>query len=82
MAETSQFTERQLREAERHLTIEHLAAADTLVCEAIRGLAHSSTVDLERMSSSDRQRYPIIGRSALPASLRARRATAGGWSRG
>lgn len=66
MAEASKFTERQLREAaERHFTIEHLAAADALVCEAIRGLARTSTVDLERMSSSDGQRYPIIGRSAL-----------------
>jgi len=66
MAEASKFTERQLREAaERHCTIEHLAAADALVCEAIRGLAQSSTLDLERISSSDGQRYPIIGRSAL-----------------
>lgn len=66
MAEASTFTERQLREAaERHCTIEHLAAADALVCEAIRGLAQTSTIDLERISSSDRQRYPIIGRSAL-----------------
>ncbi len=66
MAEASKFTERQLREAaERHFTIEHLAAADALVCEAIRGLAQTSTIDLERISSSDGQRYPIIGRSAL-----------------
>ena len=66
MAEASKFTERQLREAaERHCTIEHLAAADALVCEAIRGLAQASTIDLERISSSDGQRYPIIGRSAL-----------------
>jgi hypothetical protein len=37
MAEAFKFTERQLREAaERHCTIEHLAAADGLVCEAIR----------------------------------------------
>jgi len=36
MVEASKFTERQMREAaERHFTIEHLAAADTLVCEAI-----------------------------------------------
>jgi Tn3 transposase DDE domain len=66
MAEASKFTERQLREAaERHFTIEHLAAADALVCEAIRGLAQTSTIDLKRISSSDGQRYPIIGRSAL-----------------
>jgi len=66
MAEASKFTERQLREAaERHLTIEHLAAADARVCEAIRGLAQASTIDLEPISSSDGQRYPIIGRSAL-----------------
>ncbi len=66
MAEASKFTERQLREAaERHCTIEHVAAADALVCEAIRGLAQASTLDLERISSSDGQRYPIIGRSAL-----------------
>ena len=66
MAEASKFTERQLREAaERHLTIEHLAAADAVVCEAIRGLAQTSTLDLERISSSDGQRYPIIGRSAV-----------------
>ncbi len=44
---------------------EHVAAADALVCEAIRGLAQASTVALERISSSDGQRYPIIGRSAL-----------------
>ena len=42
-----------------------MAAADALVCEAIRGLAQTSTLDLERISSSDGQRYPIIGRSAL-----------------
>ncbi|MDQ3677621.1 MAG: Tn3 family transposase [Actinomycetota bacterium] len=66
MAEACRFTERQLREAtERHLTIEHVAAADARVCEAIRGLAQSSTIDLERISSSDGQRYPIIGRSAI-----------------
>ncbi len=66
MAEASKFTERQLREAaERHFTIEHLAAADALVCEAIRVLARASSVDLERISSSDGQRHPIIGRSAL-----------------
>jgi hypothetical protein len=66
MAEASTFTERQLREAaERHCTIEHLAAADAVVCEAIRGLAQTTTIDLERISSSDGQHYPIIGRSAL-----------------
>jgi len=80
MAEASRFTERQLREAvERHLTIEHLAAADTLVCEAIRRLAQTSTLDLERISSSEGQRYPIIGRSAF-AGFAAREAGFRSWS--
>lgn len=66
MAEASRFTERQLREAaERHLTIEHVAAADARICQAIRDLAHSTVRDEESIGSSDGQRYPTIGRSAI-----------------
>jgi TnpA family transposase len=66
MAAACRFTERQLREAtERHLTIENVAAADALLRDAIRRLASSTIRDEDRIGSSDGQRYPVIGRSAL-----------------
>ncbi len=66
MAAACRFTERQIREAtERHLTIENVPAADALIREAIRRLASTALQREEAIGSSDGQRYPVIGRSAL-----------------
>ena len=50
--------------AARHYTPENLAAANARVLERLRLLPHRWILD-ELLTTSDGQRYPVIGRSAL-----------------
>ncbi len=65
MALACGYTERQMREAaQRHLTQENLDAANAVIVQALRLIPHDWIAEL-LMTSSDAQRYEIIGRSPI-----------------
>jgi hypothetical protein len=65
MALACGYTERQMRDAaQRHLTEENLDAANTVIVQALRLMPHEWIAEL-LMTSSDAQRYEIIGRSPI-----------------
>jgi hypothetical protein len=65
MALACGYTERELREAaSRHFTEENLEAANALIVQALRLLAHDWIAEL-LMTSSDGQRYETIGKSPI-----------------